>query len=271
MKISIVGLGWFGFELAKHLDANHSVLGSKSSPESISAGMYKGVEAHYLNWDDSNSFENLNVLLDADVLVLNIPPSRKREDVVKWYGENMYVMEQGILKSPLKKVIFISSTGVFGNREIVDEDTIPEPNTPSGTALFEAELRLLNNPKFKTSVIRPGGLIGGDRQPARYLAGREGIKGKNHPVNLVHRSDLIAITEKVIESSYTRRIFHAVAPEHPAKSDFYTVAAQKLGLEFPAFHPGDISDGKLVESEKTIEALGISMQYPNPYQMIEPN
>ena len=271
MKISVIGLGWFGLELAKELSAAHEVLGSKSAHESIFEGKHQGIEAYYFNWDDADSFENLETLLDADALVLNIPPSRKREDVVKWYGENMYVMEQGILKSRLKKVIFVSSTGVFGNVEVADEDTIPDPDTPAGTALFEAELRLLNDPKIHTSIVRPGGLIGGDRHPAKYMAGREGIKGKNHPVNLVHRNDLIAITKILLESSFTRRIFHAVAPEHPAKSDYYTYAADKLGLDLPEFQPGDISDGKLVESQKTIEALSLEMEFPNPYQIIEPN
>ena len=56
------------------------------------------------------------------------------------------------------------------------EETIPMPNNDRGKQLFEAENRLHYNTHFKTTVLRFGGLIGEDRHPIKFLAGKENLE-----------------------------------------------------------------------------------------------
>jgi nucleoside-diphosphate-sugar epimerase len=116
-------------------------------------------------------------------------------------------------------------------------------------------------------VLRPAGLVGGDRHPAKFLAGRKGVGGRLYPVNLVHRTDLIAITSALLETSCEEKVFHAVAGSHPEKEAYYRTMAEKMGLEKPEFDPSDDSRGKLVRGERTKEWLEVKFRYDDPFSM----
>lgn len=69
--------------------------------------------------------------------------------------------------------MFISSTSVYGNlnREITEEDeTFPE--TESGKALVKVEKLLRNEKEINITILRFGGLIGYERNPGNFLAGK---------------------------------------------------------------------------------------------------
>jgi nucleoside-diphosphate-sugar epimerase len=82
----------------------------------------------------------------------------------------------------VKKVIFVSSTSVYGeipleNVEVeknsITEEILPNPDTES-KQLLEVENK--SNTHFKTTIVRFGGLIGNDRHPIYFLAGRKNIE-----------------------------------------------------------------------------------------------
>jgi len=82
-----------------------------------------------------------------------------------------------IEKASVQKLIFISSTSVYADdNSLVSEDTIPMPTLESGKQLVAIENRLMENKNFKTTVVRFGGLIGKDRHPIRFLAGKKKLK-----------------------------------------------------------------------------------------------
>jgi nucleoside-diphosphate-sugar epimerase len=90
-------------------------------------------------------------------------------------------------------VLFISSTSVYNDVDaFVTEETIARPATESGKQLLETEQLLQSNINFKTT-IRFGGLIGEDRHPVKFLAGRENLENPNAPINLIHQEDCIGI------------------------------------------------------------------------------
>ena len=264
MKISIIGLGWYGEPLAEQLSASHKVVGTKSTHESVNNWNVESVSAHYLNLNEELIYAQLKPVFDVDVLVLNVPPSAAKTTA---YSYQMMKILDGIKKFNVKHLIFISSTGVFGdNQHKVDEDTIPAPDNGNGEVLLRAEKFFAQNFKGRLSIVRPGGLVGGDRHPANYLAGRKNVSGKNHPVNLVHRKDLIALTQFLIENKIERSRFHAVASGHPSKKEFYTAAAEKMGLKIPSFDEADTSVGKLILGDKT-QAETIEFKLNDPFDM----
>jgi nucleoside-diphosphate-sugar epimerase len=91
-------------------------------------------------------------------------------------------------------VLFISSTSVYNDVDaFVTEETIARPATESGKQLLETEQLLQSNINFKTTILRFGGLIGEDRHPVKFLAGRENLENPNAPINLIHQEDCIGI------------------------------------------------------------------------------
>lgn len=264
MKISIIGLGWYGKSLAEKLSTTHTVSGTKSTRKGVEEWDVEGVSAYYLDLNDRLDYSKLKSIFNVDCVVVNIPPSAAK---TVGYSDQVKKILDGIKKYKVKHIIFISSTGVFGDHQHkVDEDTIPEPTRGNGEVLFRAENYLATHFAGRLSIIRPGGLVGGERHPAKYLSGRKNVSGQNHPVNLVHRQDLIALTQFLIEHDSERSCFHAVASGHPSKKEFYTAAAEKLGLKIPSFDDTDTSEGKLILGEKT-QAETVEFEFNDPFEM----
>jgi len=267
MRVTIIGLGWFGLALAEKLAGDHVVRGSKTSAESAKAVSIPGVEAYPLVLNPGLISDHVDHLAEADCLVINIPPGR-RDANADFYREQMEALYQAFAKSDIAHLIFVSSTGVFGETQLVtDEDTLPEPTSLSGKILLGAENFWIDNFPGRVSIIRPGGLVGGNRRPARFLSGKIDVAGKNHPVNLVHRIDLVNLTTYLIENKVNRTIFHAIADGHPRKQEYYTRAAQKTDLLVPIFNESDNSHGRKTEALKTKSFTGLNFQYNDPYDM----
>ncbi|MEM9050738.1 MAG: hypothetical protein AAGC47_01695 [Bacteroidota bacterium] len=265
-KVSIVGLGWFGVELANSLYPAYHIIGTKRavSDDSMPYELYK------LDFENDSTLNVLPKVLDTDYLVLNIPPNARASNAQDSYRKMLDLVISHSQNSPLKRLIFISSTGVFcGNSRIVDEFTTPEPMTTAGKILYEAEKNVLAISKFESVVLRPSGLVGGQRHPAKYLAGRINVKGQHQIVNLVHRDDLITTTSALIK---TRKlpggIFHACSSEHPNKKDFYQNEVIKLGMEPPVFDENDMSIGKEISANWSKQNLGISYKFEDPFRML---
>jgi nucleoside-diphosphate-sugar epimerase len=69
-------------------------------------------------------------------------------------------------------VIFISSTSVYGDNDQITEETPLNPDS-EGKQLAIVEDVLHSNSRFKTTVLRFGGLIGEDRNPIKFIRSRK--------------------------------------------------------------------------------------------------
>jgi nucleoside-diphosphate-sugar epimerase len=264
-KVSIVGLGWFGMDLAYALHPSIEVIGTKRKLPNENYP-FKIFE---LDFERNSTLQSLSEAMNADCMVLNIPPNARAENATENYRFIIDSVEEAIENSQLKKLVFVSSTGVFGaNEGEVDEFTTPRPNTIGGKILREAEERVLNLHNAEGLVLRPAGLVGEDRHPVKYLAGRKDLSGRFHPVNLVHRVDLIAMTEALIlKTNFESRVFHACCSQNPPKQDFYRLEAEKRSLELPEFDQNDLSIGKKVSAAWSKKSLSLSFTFENPHEM----
>ncbi len=269
MKVAITGLGWFGFSLANSLTGSMQVCGSKSTPEGVAEVQKGGTQATLLNFDQVLNCEQPELLQNADCAILNIPPGRSTGSDPQKYLRVIEGITNLFKAGRTSHIVFISSTGVFGPQQLlVDELTRPEPTSASGMALLESENWLSTNWPGRLSILRPAGLVGGDRHPGRFLAGKQDLSGKNHPVNLVHRDDLIGLTTAIIEHDYGNRTWHAVSAIHPTKEAYYTRAAKVMGLPVPAFDPADNSEGRTVYGDISRRLTNVTFKYMNPYEML---
>lgn len=184
-------------------------------------------------------------------------------------NENFVAKIQNLIpfieKSSVEKVLFVSSTSVYSDAisiDLITEETIPKPETESGKQLLEAEKVLQSNANFTTTVIRFGGLIGEDRHPIKFLAGRENLENPEAPINLIHQLDCIGIIECIICHTELVEVFIAVAPFHPSRKEYYSKKAQELNLPLPKFDESKPSVGKIISSEKVMKVLGYEFQKP---------
>lgn len=265
-RLSIVGLGWYGMELAKALSTKYTVFGTKRSVPSQATT----IRTLPLSFNPEPAGAPLSEVFNAELLVLNIPPNSRSQNAERDYRKIMDVILDAIAISPIERSIFVSSTGVFGENEgRVDEETVPVPSTTGGRILFEAEQRFLSVSSCETCILRPAGLVGGERHPAKFLAGREAVSGQKNPINLVHRLDLIAMTSAILGADeLAGRVFHAAAAGNPSKEEYYQTMAAKMNLEIPSFDQDDDSEGKEVDAHWSKDQLGVNFNYDDPFTMV---
>ncbi len=263
-QISILGCGWLGLPLAKSLiEKGFSVNGSTTSVEKIAVLENVGISAFQISLFEDKIEGNLDLFLsNSNVLIIDIPPKLRGNS-----SENFVAKIQNIIpfieKSSVEKVLFVSSTSVYSDdNSIITEETIPNPDSESGKQLLEAEQLLQSNSNFQTTIVRFGGLIGEERHPIKFLAGRKNIENPEGPINLIHQVDCIGIIEAIYETNSWQETYNAVTPYHPIRKEYYTHKAIELNLPLPEFDESKISIGKTILSKKVIETLNYNYSFP---------
>ena len=219
--ISILGTGWLGLPLAEHFVANgYLVNGSTRSPERFDILTKANITPFFLDLErltdkDKGFFE-------ADILVINIP--------FKGVGEFAKLVTV-IETSNIDKVIFVSSTSVYRNDagEINEEDE----TALSPCKLLDIESLFTANQHFTTTIVRFGGLIGYNRNPAHFFKNGKVINKPESKVNLIHRDDCINILDRIIGLNAWGKTYNGCADTHPTKKEFYTYACQMSKLPIP--------------------------------------
>ena len=251
MKITIIGAGWLGLPLLTELvRAGHSVWGSSRSDERLAAITEAGGRAFRVELPD-NFFGA--VFRERELLILTLPPGGRKigPAAPQRYLERLAPLAPLVTGDDAAHVIYTSSTGVYGAAAgAVSEQTAVAPATHSARAVVAAE-RWLSERTDRLTIVRLAGLVGGDRHPGNFFAGRD-VPQADAPVNLVHRDDVIAAIRLLIERGLPAGTFNVCAAAHPAKGDFYAAAAAQLGKRTGNNLPGG-AEGKVISSERLRE------------------
>jgi nucleoside-diphosphate-sugar epimerase len=269
--ISILGCGWFGLPLAKSLlSKGYNVKGSTTSATKLKTLKEAEIIPFQIQLNEQEIIGNVSAFLhETDVLIIAIPPGLRKEILSSeemTFMNKMKTLIPYIEKSGIQKVLFVSSTSVYGDRfPIVEytESTQTHPDTESGRQLVLSEKLLQSNIHFKTTVIRFGGLLGEDRHPIKFLAGRTQIENPDGPVNLIQKEDCIGIIIKALDFACKDKwgeTFNAVAPQHPTRKTYYQKKAQQFNLPLPNFVEDTKSKGKIISSKKVETILDYSFQ-----------
>lgn len=276
MTISIVGCGWLGLPFGEYLiEKGSRVKGSTTTLEKLKVLENKGIQPFLIDLQSiilnknlsQKEVEKIDNFFKTDILYINIPPGRRNPNMLDDYPKWIDFLAKKCVEFSIKKVIFVSSTGVYPNTNgIVTEATAPEPTTDSQKAIVKAEQLLQANPHFKTTILRPAGLVGNNRIAGRWFAGKQNVKGGNTPVNLVHLEDCIGVSYAIIEQDIFGKIFNICADEHPVKGVFYPFQAIKHGFEPPTFIMEQADDFKIISNEQSKKALHYKYQQPNPME-----
>lgn len=259
MNIAILGCGWLGWPLGQSLvEKGHYVKGSTTTNNKMQKLRDQQVTPYLMKvYAEGIQGDITSFLAEMEVLVINIPPGLRSDPKANFVGKIGRLVPY-IEKSPVEKVIFVSSTSVYADAE--DFPVYTEEDAANGTSeaakqLIAAEKMLTENENFKAEILRFGGLMGPGRHPVNYLTHKSGIRNPKAPVNLIHLDDCIAIIEKLAEKEGAGGILNAAYPEHPSKEEYYTRVAQERNLKVPEFDQNQPSLGKIISAEKLQKVL----------------
>ncbi len=249
-----MGCGWLGFPLAISLVKDgYQVHGTTKSEEKLAQLRKEGISPFKISLGpDKIEGAISDFLRDVAVLIVNVPPKLRGQNKEN-YVQKMQLLHTEIKKSFVKKVVFVSSTSVYGDVDgDVTEETIPQPTSESGKQLLASENIFRNDKDLDTTIIRFGGLIGPNRHPISMLSGRQNLSNGNAPINLIHLNDCIRIITSVITYSWWNEVMNGVYPVHPSKQDYYSSEAKKRGLQTPDYKVDNSEKGKKVHSKVLI-------------------
>ena len=268
-KISVLGCGWLGLPLAKKLIENgYEVKGSTTSESKLELLKNAGISPYQIKMEENEITGNMESFLEnTDVLLVDVPP-KLRGDFTENFVQKIKTLLPYIENSKVKKVLFVSSTSVYGDTfpiQELDEESALNPDTESGKQLVEVEKLLQSNENFQTTILRFGGLIGPDRNLAKFLAGKENVANPNAPINFIHQEDCIGIICAMLrqvenETWNWNDTFNAVTPNHPNRENYYTEKALEMNLKVPTFVKDSYSIGKKISSKKLQGMLNYSFK-----------
>jgi len=266
-KISILGCGWLGLPLAEKLIKNgFEVKGSTTSENKLALLADKNIHPFLIALFEDKIEGNIEGLLaKTDVLIIDIPPKLRGSNTENFVSK-IKTLIIAIEKSAIKKVLFVSSTSVYSDAfpiiEVTEESAL-NTDSESGKQLLEVEKLLQSNKNFETTILRFGGLIGEDRHPIKFLAGRENIENPEAPINFIHQKDCIEIIVEIlnqVQNDNWNETFNAVAPNHPNREDYYHKKALEMNLKVPTFAKDSKSKGKIISSQKLQRILNYTFQ-----------
>jgi nucleoside-diphosphate-sugar epimerase len=249
--ISILGSGWLGLPLAKHLVMmGNCVKASTMSESRLSKLTSIKVEPFII--DIAKLPGDIQTFLQAKVLIINIPSENIDgfSDLVK-----------EINRSEIEKVLFVSSTSVYAdiNKTISESDGAESTLSP----LLTIESLFRNSGKFKTTIVRFGGLIGYSRNPGKFFSKGRLVHNPDAAVNLIHRDDCIGIISQIVEQEVWDEVFNCCADTHPTKKEFYTQASKSLGVSPPEFVDSDDTSFKIISNQKVKQILNYEFLHPD--------
>ena len=253
MNIAILGAGWLGSVLAKkYTENNHNVIVSTTSKEKQSIFVKNGLKSMLIEVTEEKIIGDYSFFNGTELLIITIPPMLRKNRNIK-YVEMMERVIEKIVNFKIKKVIYTSSTSVYGfQKENITEKSKTNPMSDAAKKILMCEKKLLENPSFESCILRLGGLIGPDRHPVYSLSMKQNLPNPKSPINLIHQIDAVGITLCLSENWNGNEIFNAVTKYHPSRKHYYVSIAKIAKLAPPKFEKkgkirGEISSSKLLE------------------------
>lgn len=252
MTIGIIGCGWLGLKIAKHLKQEHDIFVTTTSKTKENHLQDLGLNPTLINFLDSDIIENHNYwerLHEIDSLIITVPFSKRTSITLL---KNRFSNLSLFIDNFDKQVFLMSSIGIYPQTDIeITETTFTEKDLNPSILFVE---RFMRERYPQINILRLGGLMGANRVFSNYK-----VSNLNQVVNHVHYVDICNIIEKMIALKISNKTYNVVAPLHPTKS---AVISYQKGDK--AHEEIDDSFGRRVQSDKLQTELEYRFTYPNP-------
>ena len=271
ISVSILGCGWLGLPLAEKLySKKYNVLGSTTSIDKLIDLEKKGIKPTLIELNPSFNIDANHKFLQSDFLIICFPPKLRKKGN-EFYLNQIESLSKNLNKFKASKIIFTSSTSVYQNlNKVMFENDVDKSHV-----LFKAEELLVNAAKKnqkKLNILRLSGLMGYDRIPCKYFAGKKGLENGENPVNYIHRDDVIGIISALMENEIWGETLNLTAPYHPKRKDVMQACSNITGYEPAEFIESKTTTFKEINGNKLSSLLNYKFKYPNPleFQYLKP-
>lgn len=245
MRVLIVGCGYVGLPLGAELvRRGHQVLGLRRSARANAELEAAGIKPIIA---DVAKRETLPPVATSFDWVVNLVSSTGGgvEEYRDVYRNGTRNLLEWLQEAPLKKYVYTSSTGVYGQNDgsIVTETSPTEPASETARILVETEKLLFDAAKqngFPAVVLRVAGIYGPSRGHLfnQFLKDEATITGDGRRImNMIHREDLIGVILAALEKGKTGAVYNAVDDEPVSEIDFLRWLAETLGKPMPPTVP----------------------------------
>lgn len=281
MTVVLAGCGDLGTEAGlRFAAAGHRVVGWRRSPEKLPAAI-EGAAA------DLGSGKLPALPADTTAVVVAIAAASPTEDAYRAaYVDGLSNVLDAVLDSPapVRRVLFVSSTAVYGDAggSWIDESTTPEPGGFSGRIMREAEELLysrLRGTGITPVVLRLGGIYGPGRTRLidQVRSGAAVIPAESRFTNRIHRDDAAAAIVHLCGMDGVPGAAYLGVDNEPAElGEVLGFLAAELGLPQPPSSGAGSGAGSAVDSgaepsrggnkrcsNALLRGTGFEFQYPS--------
>jgi nucleoside-diphosphate-sugar epimerase len=275
----IVGCGDVGRRLAKQIDKPAAVTAFVRSDASKAQCQDLAEQVHRFDLDAGLDLAEYQILAGCFLSYLVAPQKSGVTD----QRSNVFLKALDQAKIKLKKIVLISTTGVYGDcaGEWVDETSSTQPQTDRGKRRLSMEQQWqawASQNKVPLLIYRVPGIYANSRLPRERIAKAIPVVRADECgyTNRIHADDLANAINVGFESSIKQGVFN-ITDGTPGKISEYLQEAAKV-LDLPALPEismqeaqSQLSDGMLsylsesrkISNQKMLQKLGVELRYPD--------
>ena len=205
---------------------------------------------------------------EGNVVYLAAPPPTGVKDLTL----NHFLSH--IDKTKINKIIYISTSGVYGDKkdQLVNEKSELNPLTDRAKRRVDAEGQIIKS-DIKYTILRVPGIYGKSRLPLKRIADNLPLIKKDicKHTNLINAKDLSKIIIQCLGNKLTENIVMNVSDGNPIKTtEYYLHIYDALKLEYPDFidyeEANKIYDNKrksFINESRILDVSLMNQVFPN--------
>jgi len=203
------------------------------------------------------------------VLYTAAPNARTEADYRAVYREGLESLLQAVASPSLQRVLFVSSTAVYGDHgaQWINEDTPTAPKSFNGQVLLETEQWLrTQKAQFETLSLRLSGIYGPCRSHLldRLRTGQATAPvAESHWVNRIHIEDAAAAVLHLLSLPNPRSIYLVTDSTPLPMRVLYDAPAKLVGGPTPPEGPAPASIGSKRLSNAQLRDSGFTFRWPD--------
>ncbi|WP_303903089.1 SDR family oxidoreductase [Thiohalomonas denitrificans] len=275
-RVFIIGFGDVGRRVAATYRSSGTVVsGLTRHPESADSDR-AGVRMVLGDLDRAATLEELPTA-GSLVYYFAPPPPEGISD------PRMAAFLEAASQAPPMRVVYISTSGIYGDRAgaRVDETAEPHPETDRARRRLDAENRLRGwgrQQQVPVVILRVGGIYGPRRLPVTRLRKRLPVLRESECgyTSRIHVEDLVAACRAAAERGQADTIYN-VSDGHPGTmTGYFKAVATRLGLPAPpevsmaeaedrlsAAMLSYLTESRRLDNRRLTEELGVRLRYPD--------
>ncbi|GLQ49561.1 NAD-dependent epimerase/dehydratase family protein [Dyella flava] len=263
-RVLLAGCGDLGWRVARELQRRgDEVFGLRRHPVAQDDDVIRWVQA------DLTRPETLSTLPEGITQLIYLPtPGAREQDAYRAiFIDGLRHVVQALDAKLLKRVVFVSSSAVYGEHDgaWVDEETPPAPLAFNGQVMLEAEQWLSSQP-VRSVVLRLAGLYGPGRLQwvERLRAGQAQVP-RHHPhwANRMHIDDAAAAIVHLLALPNPHALYLGVDDTPLPLDVLYDSIATLIAAPMAPDGPAPAAVGSKRLSNARLRASGFCTRWPD--------